>query len=112
LTQSWFEQNSAIFRDQTEWEMLRTNVQSMITDLRTIYDQRVERSHQGRPDIITWERSGSAGRPRAVIDPNFLRWAYGRRSTSGIAYFLNVHPRTVRRALLEHGIASPGSMPF
>ncbi|KAJ3765554.1 hypothetical protein FB446DRAFT_655116 [Lentinula raphanica] len=81
-------------------------------DLRTIYDQRVENSHQGRPDIITWERSGSAGRPRAVIDPNFLRWAYGRRSTSGIAFFLNVHPRTVRRSLLEYGIASPGRTPF
>ncbi|KAJ3827856.1 hypothetical protein F5880DRAFT_1473708 [Lentinula raphanica] len=47
-----------------------------------------------------------------IIDPDFLRWAYGRRTTtSGIAYFLNVSRRTVRRSLLEYGIVSPGRAP-
>ncbi|KAJ3963503.1 hypothetical protein EV361DRAFT_185388, partial [Lentinula raphanica] len=105
-------QNSAIFLDQSEWETLRTNVQSMILDLRTIYEQRLEQSHHGRPNVISWEHTGSAGRPRANIDPNFLQWAYGRRTTSGIADFLGVSRRTVRRALLDYDIASPGSAPF
>ncbi|KAJ3816963.1 hypothetical protein F5880DRAFT_1445668, partial [Lentinula raphanica] len=106
------QQNSAVFQDQAEWQMLRTNVHSMILDVRTIYNQRVERSHHGRPNVISWEHTGSAGRPRTIIDPNFLRWAYGRRSTSGIAQFLGVSSRTVRRALLDNDIVSPGLTPF
>ncbi|KAJ3831860.1 hypothetical protein F5878DRAFT_500659, partial [Lentinula raphanica] len=54
---------------------------------------------------------GSAGRPRATIDPDFLRWAYTHRTTNGIAQFLGLSHRTVRRALLAHGIASPGNAP-
>ena len=65
-------QHSAIFPDRAEWEMLRTNVHRMILDLRTIYNHRVEQSHHGRPTVISWERTGSAGRPRAIIDPTFL----------------------------------------
>ncbi|KAJ3738990.1 hypothetical protein EV360DRAFT_58083, partial [Lentinula raphanica] len=101
-------QNPAIFPDHSEWEVLQTNVQSMIIDLRTIYRLRVEQSHRGHPNAISREHTGSVGRPRIIIDPNFLRWAYGRRTTSGIAYFLNVSRRTVRRSLLEYGIVSPG----
>ncbi|KAJ3817300.1 hypothetical protein F5880DRAFT_1493173 [Lentinula raphanica] len=76
------------------------------------YANLVAQSHHGRPNIVSWEHSGSAGRPRAIIDPSFLQWAHGRRSTSGIAYFLGLSTRTVRRSLLEYGIVSPGHTPF
>ncbi|KAJ3768531.1 MaoC like domain-containing protein [Lentinula raphanica] len=78
------QQNSAIFSDPLELQVLQTNAQSMVMDLRTVYDRRMERSHHGRPSVISREHSGPAGRPRVNIDPNFLRWAYGRRSTSSI----------------------------
>ncbi|KAJ3840070.1 hypothetical protein F5878DRAFT_498744, partial [Lentinula raphanica] len=105
-------QNSAVFPDHSEWQVLQVNVQSMILDLRTTYDRRVERSHHSRPNVIFQERSGFPGRPRTIIDPNFLRWAHGRRTTSGIAQFLGVSRRTVRRSLLEYQIEHPGRTPF
>ncbi|KAJ7128852.1 hypothetical protein C8R46DRAFT_926116 [Mycena filopes] len=55
--------------------------------------------------------TGSRGRPAYDIDPEFLRWAYSQRSTSGIARFLGVHRSTVRAALLAHGIAVPQQQP-
>ncbi|KAJ7748259.1 hypothetical protein B0H14DRAFT_3096977 [Mycena olivaceomarginata] len=56
--------------------------------------------------------SGGPGRPRIYIDPDFLRWAYGQRSTAGISRFLGVGRSTVRNALIEHGIAQPQPTPF
>ncbi|KAJ6450642.1 hypothetical protein C8R45DRAFT_1057192 [Mycena sanguinolenta] len=52
------------------------------------------------------------GRPRIYIDPDFLRWAYGQRSTASISRYLGVGQATVRNALLEHGIAQPQENPF
>ncbi|KAJ3745963.1 hypothetical protein EV360DRAFT_97808 [Lentinula raphanica] len=49
--------------------------------------------------------NGSPGRPRAVIDPDFLQWAHTHQ-------FLGVSRRTVRRSLLEHGFVTPGGAPF
>ncbi|KAJ3966380.1 hypothetical protein EV361DRAFT_1013945 [Lentinula raphanica] len=69
-------------------------------------------SHHGHPEVISWKTNGSAGRPRAVIDPDFLRWAHTHRTNTGIAEFLGVSRRTVRRALLEHQIVTPGTIPF
>ncbi|KAJ6458548.1 hypothetical protein C8R45DRAFT_1056287 [Mycena sanguinolenta] len=51
-------------------------------------------------------------RPRIYIDPEFLRWAYGQRSTASIVRYLGVGRSTVRNALLEHGIAQAQSSPF
>ncbi|KAJ7201021.1 hypothetical protein GGX14DRAFT_371776 [Mycena pura] len=48
--------------------------------------------------------SGGRGRPRTVINAEFLGWAYGRRSTSGIARFLGISRPTVRTAILEAGV--------
>ncbi|KAJ3826433.1 hypothetical protein F5880DRAFT_1476277 [Lentinula raphanica] len=61
------------------------------------------------PDQTEWQ---TLRRPRAVIDPDFLRWAHAHRTTTGIADFLGVSRRTVRRSLLEYGIALPGGVPF
>ncbi|KAJ3753686.1 hypothetical protein EV360DRAFT_96915 [Lentinula raphanica] len=56
--------------------------------------------------------TGHRGRPRTEISTGFLHWAYGHRTVSGIARFLGVSRDTVRRRLLEHGIATPGNNPF
>ncbi|KAJ3976240.1 hypothetical protein EV361DRAFT_998896, partial [Lentinula raphanica] len=106
------QQNPSAFSDPSEWQTLQINLQHMILDVQTIYNHSVEQSHRGRPQVMQWEHNGSAGRPHITIDPVFLRWAYTHRTTSGIADFLGVSTRTVRRALLYHGIASPGSNPF
>ncbi|KAJ3755629.1 hypothetical protein EV360DRAFT_96085 [Lentinula raphanica] len=95
-------QHSHLFEDGAEWQILRSNLQHMVLDVQTMYMCRLEQSHHGRPEVIRWEHTGSAGRPRATIDPDFLRWAYTHRTTNGIARFLGVSQRTVRRALLVH----------
>lgn len=41
-----------------------------------------------------------------------MEWAYNHRSTSGISRFLHVGRNTVRRALLDYGIAGPQESPF
>ncbi|KAJ3826073.1 hypothetical protein F5880DRAFT_1456433, partial [Lentinula raphanica] len=107
-----FQQHSNVFPDQAEWQTLCGNLQQMIFDVQTFHSQRLEQSHHGRPDVLCWETNGSAGRPRAVIDPEFLRWAYTHRTTTGIAEFLGLSRRTVRRALLEQGLVAPGNDPF
>ncbi|KAJ3764789.1 hypothetical protein FB446DRAFT_656121 [Lentinula raphanica] len=84
----------------------------MILDVQTIHSQRIEQSHHGHPQVLRWEQNGSAGRPRAVIDPDFLRWASTHRTNTGIADFLGVSRRTVRRALLSYNIVTPGTVPF
>ena len=82
----------------------------MILDIRTLHARHLEQTHHGHPEVIRWEYTGY--RPRAIIDPEFLRWAYSQRTTSGIAHFLGVSRPTVRNALLEYGIVSPGTNPF
>lgn len=84
----------------------------MLSDLRVLHEHRLEASHNGRPNIVHYEHTGRPGRPRAVINPDFLRWAYPLRSTTGLAHFLGLNRDTVRQRLLELGIASPGNNPF
>ncbi|KAJ3964016.1 hypothetical protein EV361DRAFT_105831 [Lentinula raphanica] len=105
-------QHSNVFPDESEWQLLSSNLQGMRLDVQTIHDRRIEVSHHGHPDVLTWRHNGSAGRPRANIDPDFLRWAYTYRTVSGIADFLGLSRRTVRRALVEYGISRPGDVPF
>jgi len=84
----------------------------MQTDVRLQYEQSLDESHHGRPTIVETVYTGNRGRPRIQIDPDFLRWAYAHRSTTGISRFLHVGRNTVRRALLEYGIADPQENPF
>ncbi|KAF9065739.1 hypothetical protein BDP27DRAFT_1424482 [Rhodocollybia butyracea] len=65
----------------------------------------------GRPAIVFSELTGSRGRPHTVIHPEFLRWAYGHTTTSGLSHFLGIPHRTVRHRLLDLGIALPGVNP-
>jgi len=84
----------------------------MQADVRTAYEQDVDRSHHGRPEIIQRVHTGGRGRPSIWIDPHFLQWAYTLCSTSSIAQFLNLNRRTVRNALLSYGIATPQPSTF
>lgn len=81
-------------------------------DIQMSYEEALDLSHHGRPDVIQTIHTGRRGRPRFYIDSEFLRWAYAHRSTTGIARFLGVNRDTVRNALLEYGIAEPQQDPF
>ncbi|KAK7041377.1 hypothetical protein R3P38DRAFT_2512211 [Favolaschia claudopus] len=58
--------------------------------------------------VITESSTGRRGRPKKQIDHAFLQEALSLRGPSGVASVLNCHPRTVRRAALDQGIATPG----
>jgi hypothetical protein len=95
-----------------ELQTLQTNLALMQQDIRLQYQQTLAESHHGRPTIIENIYTGEPGRPRIYIDPDFLRWAYGHRSISGIARFLHVDCSVVRNALLDYGIVQPQADPF
>ncbi|KAJ3872646.1 hypothetical protein F5051DRAFT_338978 [Lentinula edodes] len=62
--------------------------------------------------IVFTEYTGRPGCPRTVINPDFLRFAHNHRTITGLSHFLDVPRPTVRRRLLECGIATPGIGPF
>ncbi|KAJ3898291.1 hypothetical protein F5879DRAFT_812824 [Lentinula edodes] len=74
--------------------------------------ERLESSHHGRPEVVFTEHTGRPGRPRTVINPDFLHFAHHHHTTTGLSHFLDVPRATVRRRLLECGIALPGTGPF
>ncbi|KAK7012914.1 hypothetical protein R3P38DRAFT_3278905 [Favolaschia claudopus] len=96
---------------EEELALILQNGATMQNDIRLQYQDAVDRSHHGHPVVVRTVHTGSRGRPSIEIDPDFLRWAYSLRSTSSIARFLGVSRRTVRYALLEHGIAAPRQQP-
>ena len=81
-------------------------------DIRLCYEQLLNESHSGHPSVIERISDGNRGRPRVVIDPDFLRFAYQHRTTAGIARFLGVSTTVVRNALLVNNISTPGVNPF
>ncbi|KAK1219067.1 hypothetical protein PQX77_018216 [Marasmius sp. AFHP31] len=110
--QETVQQNQLAFPDQAEWQLLQTNLQVMLLDVRQMYKRAAESSHRGRPVVLETTSSGGRGRPRTTINREFLAWAYTQRTTAGIAHFLDLSARTVRRALLQYGITKPGNHPF
>lgn len=84
----------------------------MQNDIRLQYQQAIDESHHGYPDIVETIYTGSRGRPSIRIDPEFLRWSYSLRSIASISLFLGVSRKIVRQQLLENGIAQPGEQPF
>jgi hypothetical protein len=84
----------------------------MRSDIHLQYQQVLDESHHGHPTVVQTIHTGNRGRPRIHIDPDFLRWAYAHRTTTGISRFLNINRDTVRNALLEYGIATPQRNPF
>ncbi|KAK7000377.1 hypothetical protein R3P38DRAFT_3058165 [Favolaschia claudopus] len=97
---------------EEELALILQNGATMQNDIRLQYQDAVDRSHHGHPVVVRTVHTALEGRPSIEIgDPDFLRWAYSLRSTSSIARFLGVSRRTVRYALLEHGIAAPRQQP-
>lgn len=84
----------------------------MLHDIRALHDITLQSSHNGRPVVVSKDYSSGRGRPRTVIDRDFLAWAYRFRTTSGIASFLGVSRTVVRQALLDYNIAPAGANPF
>ncbi|KAL0059103.1 hypothetical protein AAF712_014174 [Marasmius tenuissimus] len=91
------EENRLAFTDQAEWQTLQTNLQVMLLDIRQMYKRAAESSHHGRPVVVETVADGERGRPRNVINRDFLAWAYTQRTTAGIAHFLGLSRRTSRR---------------
>jgi hypothetical protein len=84
----------------------------MQNDVRLRYHEVLDSSHHGRPVVVERVHTGNRGRPRIVIDEEFLRWASTHRSTTAISRFLDVSRTVVRNALLEYGIEEPQADPF
>ncbi|KAL0067937.1 hypothetical protein AAF712_005106 [Marasmius tenuissimus] len=110
--QATVEENRSAFPDESEWQLLRTNMQVMLLDIRQMYKRAAESSHRGRPVVVEQAATGGRGRPKNLINRDFLAWAYTQRTTAGIAHFLDLSRSTVRRALLQYGIVKPGDHPF
>ncbi|KAF7343644.1 hypothetical protein MSAN_01985300 [Mycena sanguinolenta] len=104
-------QNGAILEPE-EFNTMQTSLAAMKLDIQLAYQDAVDSSHYGRPTLVQTIPSDGPGRPRIWIDPEFLEWAHGQRPTSSLHRYLGVSRSTVRRALLEHGIAQPQSNPF
>ncbi|KAJ7650553.1 hypothetical protein FB45DRAFT_686260, partial [Roridomyces roridus] len=104
-------QNEAIF-EPAEFATLQASLSAMQLDIRLDYQDAVDTSHHGRPALVQTVHTEGPGRPRIHIDPDFLRWAYGQRSTASIGRFLGVGRSTIQNALLEHGIVQPQANPF
>ncbi|KAJ7238333.1 hypothetical protein B0H12DRAFT_995577, partial [Mycena haematopus] len=98
--------------DPEELDILQVSIAAMQSDIQLEYRDAIDASHNGCPTVIQFVPTGGRGRPRIVIDPDFLLWAYNQRTTAGIHRFLGVSRDTVRRALLEYGIVSPQEDPF
>ncbi|KAJ3912828.1 hypothetical protein F5877DRAFT_24002, partial [Lentinula edodes] len=101
------QEHAAIF-EPGEAQILQSSIQVMILDIRALYEGCIELSHNGRPEVVFTEYTGRPGHPRTVINPDFLRFAHNHRTTTGLSHFLDVPRPTVRRRLLECGIATPG----
>jgi hypothetical protein len=59
--------------------------------------------------LVTTQRTGGRGRPKKVINQEYLQLSLSTRRASDIAPLLDVCNRTVRRRALELGIQQPGS---
>ncbi|KAJ7017260.1 hypothetical protein C8F04DRAFT_1337844 [Mycena alexandri] len=84
----------------------------MLNDVQIVYQQVLDASHHGHPTVVERVHTGRPGRPRVVIDPNFLQFAHEHRSTSGIGRCLNVSRGVVQSALLRQGLVEPQAAPF
>lgn len=58
--------------------------------------------------VVTRSSNSRRGRPKVHIDPAFLADTMTLRPNTGLAPVFGCTPRTVRRRLLEYGLAEPG----
>jgi hypothetical protein len=96
-----------------EYDTLLSNLETIIGDL----DQAILRSRDPADRTMCVARkvkTGRRGRPRVVIDREWLRMALQLRGPQGIAASLpfKVCPRTVRNIALQYGLVQPGNPVF
>ena len=84
----------------------------MQSDIWSQYQEILNMSYHGQPQVVYTVWSGNWGCPHISINPVFLKWAYNQRTTSRIAWFLNISRDTVHNALLDYRIAKPQEAPF
>lgn len=106
-----FDQHSGIF-SAPEADTFRTNIALLQREVAQTYQASLDASHHGVPEVVHVERTGRRGRPRIIIDPDFLQQAVAYRGASKIARFLRVGRSKVRSTLLEYGLVQPGRNPF
>ncbi|KIO30078.1 hypothetical protein M407DRAFT_5781 [Tulasnella calospora MUT 4182] len=73
-----------------EGTTISTNISLLREEVWQAYQQVLDRSHHGTHHPVSYIRTGRSGRPRAVIDREWLTWAVQHHSTSAIATFLNL----------------------
>ncbi|KAE9388218.1 hypothetical protein BT96DRAFT_836597, partial [Gymnopus androsaceus JB14] len=103
--------NKAVF-EGSEWFTVQNGMEHMLHDIRALHNITLQSSHNGHPVVVSKDYSSGRGRPRTVIDRDFLAWAYRFRTTSDIASFLGVSRTIVCQALLDYNIVLAGANPF
>jgi hypothetical protein len=93
--------------------MLLTNIQNILADI----DSAVQRSSDpadSHTEVVTVVKTGRRGRPRIVIQKEWLATALQLRGPQGIAMSLpiKVSARSVRKNALQHGLVEPGEPLF
>ncbi|TFK61631.1 hypothetical protein BDN72DRAFT_778013, partial [Pluteus cervinus] len=105
------QEHGHIFPEQ-ELEVLQQNLRVMAQDVRMFHSTMSESSHQGCPVILEYIHTGGRGRPTIRINRDFLAWAIQLRGVSGIARFLGIGRKTVRKALVEYGLRGAEECPL
>ena len=76
----------------------------MQEDIRRLHLSALASECDDAPPLISYEKSGSRGRPSIRIDRNFLESVSGFMGQQAIARFVGVNKRTVVRELERYGL--------
>ncbi|KAI0080802.1 hypothetical protein K474DRAFT_1657292 [Panus rudis PR-1116 ss-1] len=102
-----FEQSCAVLTPEVV-EASRLRLRRLAQGVTRAYGNNIERHHYGVPAelILTEEESNNRMLNRIVINELWLRRAYCtyNRTMAWIARYLDIHPSTVRRNLVEYGL--------
>ena len=98
--------------DPDEATLIEQNLHTLQALVLDAYNSSTEASHQGRPHPVVVIRQAGRGRPKLVIDRDWLAFAVTIHSTTDIAHILNVSRPTVSKALREYGLRERGEDPF
>lgn len=96
----------------TEAVIIERNILTLQTLVLDAYNKSLEASHHGKPHPVVVVHQGGRGRPKLVIDREWLGFAITIHSTTDIAHILNLSRATVSKALIEYGLRERGEDPF
>lgn len=81
-------------------------------DIRLLHESALAATHHGLPQPVSILRTGRRGRPRLILDREFLTFATEHRDTTALSHFLGVSRPVVANALREYGLREAGEDPF